>query len=295
MGWFGPHTGRRSHVSRILAALVDMIAGRGAHVLNQAADLRQGRSPHPRRRPPKQWVQGLIRQTWHVDGSAFAKAINNLDEETFQALYGRWDPLEPAQVAELFCASSVRWWIVGGRAARVGAPARNHEDTDVAVRINDLDELRNALSDWHLWEANSGTLRPLLPGDHLTEGCEQLWARRDAQHPWQLDLQLDRSTDEWVFKRDARIRVPWERALHTVNGIPYQRPEIALLHKAHLDRSKDWADLAAARLDPDARAWLANTLEQLGYHTWAHLARTGAGHERATPQRDKGSARDTHG
>src|SRR5215468_273167 len=175
MGWFGPHTGRRSHVSRILAALVDMIAGRGAHVLNQAADLRQGRSPHPRRRPPKQWVQGLIRQTWHVDGSAFAKAINNLDEETFQALYGRWDPLEPAQVAELFCASSVRWWIVGGRAARVGAPARNHEDTDVAVRINDLDELRNALSDWHLWEANSGTLRPLLPGDHLTEGCEQLW------------------------------------------------------------------------------------------------------------------------
>jgi hypothetical protein len=207
-------------------------------------------------------------------GSAFVKKINDLDEEAFQALYGRWDPLEPAQVAELFRAPSVRWWIAGGRAARAGAPDRHHEDIDVAVRIDDLDSLRKDLSDWHLWEANSGTLRPLLPGDHLTEGCEQLWARRNAQHPWQLDLVLDRSgEDEWVFKRDARIRVPWARALYTVNGIQYLRPEIALLHKAHLDRPKDKADLAAARLDPDARDWLAETLDQLGYRTWADLAR----------------------
>lgn len=209
-----------------------------------------------------------------MESSAFAKAINDLDEETFQSLYGRWSPLEPAEVAELFRASSVRWWIAGGRAARVGAPARRHEDTDVAVTINDLDQLRKDLSDWHLWEVSNGTLRPLLPGDHLTEGCEQLWARRDAQCPWQLDLLLDRSTYAWTYKRDARIRASWACALHTVNGIPYLRPEIALLHKAHLDRPKDRADLAAAKLDPDARDWLANTSEQLGYHTWARLART---------------------
>ena len=211
-----------------------------------------------------------------MDSSAFAQAVNALDEETFQALYGRWAPMEPAQVAELFRASSVRWWIAGGRAARLGAPARHHEDTDVAVGLSDFDELRIDLSDWHLWEANSGTLRPLLRGDQLTEGCEQLWARRDAQQPWQLDLLLDRSTDEWTYKRDARIRVSWERALHNVNGVPYLRAEIALLHKAHLDRPKDRADLAEAKLDPDARAWLVNTLEQLGYRSWAHQTRTGA-------------------
>ena len=227
-----------------------------------------------------------------MDGNTFAEAINSLDEETFQALYGRWVPLEPAQVAELFRATSVRWWIAGGRAARVGAPARHHEDTDVAVRLSDLDELRKDLSDWHLWEANSGTLRPLLPGDRLTEGCEQLWARRDAQQPWALDLLLDRSTDGWTYKRDPRIRVPWERALHTVNGIRYLRPEIALLHKAHLDRPKDRADLAAARLDPGGRTWLANTLEQLGHHTWAHSARTGAGHR---PAEHRGDTESTAG
>jgi hypothetical protein len=202
-------------------------------------------------------------------GDAFARTINNLDEETFQALYGRWDPLQPAQVAELFPAASVRWWIAGGRAARAGAAARQHEDTDVAVRIDDLGALRAHLSSWHLWETHGGTLRPLLPGNDMTSGCEQLWARRDAQHPWQLDLLLDRSHDEWVFKLDPRIRVPWQEALHMVNGIPHLRPEMALLHKAHLDRPKDRADLAAARLDPGAREWLTQALEQLGHHSWA--------------------------
>jgi hypothetical protein len=208
-------------------------------------------------------------------GSAFARAVNDMDEATFQALYGRWDPLSPGEVAELFAGFPVRWWVVGGRACRVGAPARHHEDTDVAVRRSDLDGLREALSGWHLWEAGSGALRPLLPGQPLTEGCHQFWVRRDAQHPWRLDLQLDPSNQEWAFKRDTSIRVPWRRAVQTVSGIPYLRPEIALLYKARHDRPKDRADLAAAVLDADARAWLADTLERLGYHTWARLARDG--------------------
>lgn len=144
-----------------------------------------------------------MRQTGPV-GSAFAKKVNDLDEAAFQALYGRWDPPPPAQVAGLLAGSGVRWWIAGGRDARAGAPARQHDDTDIAVRLSDLDGLRSHLSGWHLWEASSGTLRPLLPGDTLAPGCEQLWARRDAQHPWQLDLLLDRSDAEWVSKRDAR-------------------------------------------------------------------------------------------
>jgi hypothetical protein len=69
-------------------------------------------------------------------GSAFAKTINDLDEAAFQALYGPWDPPEPAQVAALLAGSGVRWWIAGGRAARAGAPARRHGDTDIAVRLD---------------------------------------------------------------------------------------------------------------------------------------------------------------
>jgi len=208
--------------------------------------------------------------------SAFGRAANDLDEETFQALYGPWDPLTPGRVVELFAGSAVRWWVVGGRAARMGAPPRPHDDTDVAISRSDLDDLRKALSDWHLWEANDGTLRPVLPGQPLSAECEQLWMRRDAQHPWRLDIQLDPSDQEWVFKRDTTIRVPWPGAVRTVDGVRYLRPEIALLYKARLDREKDRADLAAAALDADARAWLADTLDHLGHHTWANLARGAA-------------------
>ena len=89
----------------------------------------------------------------------FSQAVNDLDEERFQLLYGRCDPLEPAAVAALLTDSPpVRWHIAGGRAARVGAEPRHHDDTDVAVAMADLGRLRQALTGWHLWEANDGAL-----------------------------------------------------------------------------------------------------------------------------------------
>jgi hypothetical protein len=205
---------------------------------------------------------------------AFSRAVNELDEESFQLLYGRCEPLSPQQVADLFAPFRIHWFIAGGRAARVGAEPRHHEDLDVAASRADLAEVRRALAGFHLWEANSGSLRPLLPGTPLSEDCEQFWVRRDSEHPWQLDLLLDRSGDQWVFKRDPRVRLPWDQALHTVDGLPYLRPELALLHKAHLDRPKDRADLAAARLDPQARDWLVRTLELVGEHSWARALRS---------------------
>ena len=198
-----------------------------------------------------------------------------MDEGSFQALYGRWDPLHPAGVAALLEDSGVHWWIVGGRAARSGATPRHHEDTDVAIRLADLPALRSHLAGWHLWEPSEQSIRPLMPGAELRPGQEQLWLRRDAHHPWVADFQLQRHEHAWVFKKDPRIVLPWDRALHTVDGVHYLRPEVALLHKAHLDRPKDRADLAAAVLTSDARGWLAGTLELLGHHSWAHTVRTG--------------------
>jgi hypothetical protein len=203
---------------------------------------------------------------------AFARAINALTEEQFQSLYGPWDPLTPPQVAELLAGSSVRWWIAGGRAARVGAAAdRHHDDTDVAVDIADVEQLRRHLGGWDLWEAHDGTLRPLLPGDTLAKGRQQLWVRRNANQPWRVDVLLDKGGKEWVYKKDSSVRVPWEQALHVVDGVTYLRPELALLHKVHLDRPKDRADLAAAALEPDARTWLVDVLSRLGHHEWAEL------------------------
>ncbi len=204
--------------------------------------------------------------------------VRDLDAVSLQSWYGRWCPLDPAGVAALLAGSGVSWWIAGGWAARVGAAPRPHEDIDVAVPVADLPALRAHLeSAWHLWEAHDGSLRPLLPGQGMLPGREQLWLRRDSGSAWEVDLLLHAGeTGEWVFKRDSTVRLPWARALHTVDGIRYLRPEIALLHKAHLDRPKDRADLAAAVLEPGARAWLITQLQRRGHDTWAAMAASSA-------------------
>jgi hypothetical protein len=204
----------------------------------------------------------------------------DFDERSFQAWYGPISALSPPECATLLTGSGARWAIAGGRAARIGASvARHHEDIDIEVPASDVDRLRHHLRDWHLWQINDGALRPLLPADDLDSGVHQLWLRCDASHPWVADILLEPGTDEWVFRRDPRIRLPWPQAHQLVDGIPYVRPEIALLFKARHDRPKDRADLAAARVTEAGREWLIAQLQLLGHTTWAELAQQSAGPE----------------
>jgi hypothetical protein len=209
----------------------------------------------------------------------FREAVNQLDEASFHALYGPWDPMPPELLTGLLADCGARWLVAGGRAARAGAPPRHHGDTDVGVRAADFEAIRAVLGGWHLWEVDDGALKPLLPGVDLSPECTELWARREAGQPWRFELLLDRqSTDaEWVYKRDARVRLPWDQAVHAVGGVEYLRPELALLFKAKHDRPKDQADLLAAHLDPAARRWLADTLDLLGHREWARLTRRAGG------------------
>lgn len=198
----------------------------------------------------------------------------DFDEQSFQHWYGPIAGLDPRQVADLFSGSGLRWAIAGGRAARVGARAhRHHEDTDVEIPMVQLPALREHLAGWHLWEADDGALRPLLPADDLRPGVNQLWLRRNSSQPWVLDLLLvPGDGSEWVYRRDERLRLPWARAHHVVEGITYVKPEISLLFKAKQNRPKDREDLAAARLTEDGRAWLADRLREQGHAAWAELA-----------------------
>src|SRR6202021_1438843 len=113
---------------------------------------------------------------------------------------------------------------------------------------------------------------PISPSCWQTSGrsartrATRTCGKHAAGQPWRFELLLDRhSTDaEWVYKRDARVRLPWDKAAHNVDGVGPLRPEVALLFKAKHDRPKDRADLLAAQLDPSGRDWLADTLDLLG-------------------------------
>lgn len=187
-----------------------------------------------------------------------------MDEEAFQRLYGRWQPLEPNGVHDLLAHAPFRWWLAGGWAAELaGAAPRHHDDTDVVVLFDDLDAIRAHLRGFHLWEAHDGSLRPLLAADDLGPEREQLWVRREATEPWLLDLLLTKSDGgRWVFKRDDRITLPLADLGATTRGIPHLKPEVVLLHKAQRVRAKDERDFESLlpRLADDARRWLDDAL-----------------------------------
>ncbi|GAB3815623.1 hypothetical protein GCM10028820_13500 [Tessaracoccus terricola] len=193
--------------------------------------------------------------------------INDLSEEQFQALYGRWAPGTPADIARLFDGYEGLWWVAGGWALEAFTGiSRHHDDIDPEALREQLPLLQAHLAGrFHTWAASSGALKPLLPDDEpvLPDGCGQLWLRQDASSDWEFDLLLSTSTTtEWVYKRDPRIRMPIDDALWERDGIRYLQPELQLLLKAKGLRPKDQADFDATvpRLDARRRTWLADAL-----------------------------------
>jgi hypothetical protein len=164
-----------------------------------------------------------------VVGLCQDRLVDELSEEDFQQLYGRWQPFKPREVADLLDGAQFPWWIAGGWAAEAsGAPARK-----------------------------------LLPGDELRPEREGLWVRRNAESPWLCDLLLTRSRDgQWLFKRDARVSLPLDQLGRTIDGIPYLRPSVVLLHKAKALRDKDQQDFEGMlpRLANGERVWLEEAL-----------------------------------
>ena len=178
-------------------------------------------------------------------------------------------------VRERMGPAAFPWWVGGGWAAEAaGATPRAHEDTDLVILERDVPALRSHLADHHLWEAYDGSLRPLRPGEPLREGRTQLWVRRNGTSPWVLDILFSPSEgDEWLFKRDHRVRLPVDRLGWVApDGVSYLRPEVVLLFKAKHRRAKDGADLDSLlpRLDDVARRWLLEALAVAHPgHPWA--------------------------
>lgn len=199
-----------------------------------------------------------------------------LGEADFQALMGRWVATPPHEVAALMAGAPFRWWLAGGWAVELqGGRRRPHSDTDVAFLLRDLPLVRRFLEPLHLWAPTPWRLRPILPGTAMEPDEEQLWARRDASQPWLLDLLATPAEGEdWLFKKDERVRRPLDEVTRQVGGVPVLAAEVALLHKAGNDRERDRADLLAIRdqLAPSRLHWLREAVATVWPdHDWLDL------------------------
>jgi hypothetical protein len=157
------------------------------------------------------------------------------------------------------------WAVAGGWAIELAleTASRSHGDVDLAAFRADQGALRAHLHDWR-WECvGAGAIRPWPAGEWLASPVHELYAVQPGSGLRLEFLLNERDGENWVYRRDARIRLPLLRAVvPTAVGLPALAPEIALLYKAKSSRADDEVDFAAAapRLDVPARAWLADAL-----------------------------------
>jgi len=168
------------------------------------------------------------------------------------------------------------WYVAAGWAIELflGGQRREHEDLEIAVPNDRFDEVVDALSGLEIFViVGPGLAEPLASARKKLSSTHQTWVREPDTGVWRLDVFREPSDgDTWICRRDEAIRLPYDELIErTAAGIPYVRPEIALLFKAKHAREKDDGDLAAVvpRLAPERRRLLAELLERVHPgHRW---------------------------
>lgn len=191
----------------------------------------------------------------------------------------RWEPWTPTEVADRLRGVTAPWYVLAGWALDLflGRQTREHEDLEIGVPQDRFPEIRTALGDLELVVVGDGEAWPL--SDESLAAHRQTWVR-EPSGPWRLDVIRERwDSDDWVYRRDARIRRHGARAItRTSDGVPFLQPEVVLLFKAKAVRPKDQLDfdVVVPELEHGSREWLSDALrvthpdhpwlERLGSH-----------------------------
>jgi hypothetical protein len=202
------------------------------------------------------------------------------DAGPFEPDLSLWDAWTPAEVARRLAGVTAPWYIAGGWAIDLflGGQYREHEDIEVGVPFNRFAEVAAVLAGFEFFVPVSGPgnglVWPLDQADDNVEDHHQTWVREPATGQWRMDIFREPSDgDTWISRRDARIRLPYQDLIeHTSDGIPYCRPEVALLFKAkypELPKNQRDFDAALPRLGPERRQWLRESIALLHPgHPW---------------------------
>lgn len=188
--------------------------------------------------------------------------------------------------AELFRAAKVmhgfrgRWGIAGGWAIDlfVGRQLRPHADIDVAILRDDQAALHDHLSGARIEKVVDRELVPWESGERLELPVHEIhvtWA--DGFHLEFLLNEYDGESQEWLFRRDPRIRRSVDSVFSMGRGLPRLSPEVVLLYKSKGTGPKDDAGFAAAigLMTPEQRGWVRDALTATSpEHHWLAVLTT---------------------
>ncbi|SEJ71931.1 hypothetical protein [Demequina mangrovi] len=183
-----------------------------------------------------------------------------------------WDALSAEAVADLLAPSGARWWLSGGVALDrwLGQAIRPRENVDVSALPGDLAALLDALpSTLSAWVPDGEAFMPIAQAEDDAD-LQPVLIRDDATGAWVLRINLeDGAPRAWVYRRDARLQLPWDRAVLDIGGIPTGAPEVQLVWKCFSPRPEDDADKEAVlpRLSDESRAWWERALLTVHPHS----------------------------
>jgi hypothetical protein len=180
-----------------------------------------------------------------------------------------WDAWSPQELARRLRDVGAPWRVSAGWAIDLflGGQRREHEDLEIGVPRDRFGEIAAALGELDFHVVTRGRAEPVPEAAGLMETSHQTWGLDRAATLWRVDIFREPfDGDHWLARRDETIRLPYDELIeHTADGIPYERPEVALLFKAKHSRPKDEADLAAVlpRLSRERRELLRGWIEQV--------------------------------
>jgi len=180
---------------------------------------------------------------------------------------GRHAPLSLPELSDVMRGATFRWCLAGGLAVdcALGRTTREHDDLDIAVFRREENSVRDWFAAWELWGAGcSGSgLDRLDSAKPLRRDLHEIWCRRLPDEPWRLELLIEESSaDEWLYRRNHRITLPFAAVICEIQGLPVMALEAVLLYKAKSPRDRDLADFNAAlpQLTAPQRGWLKMAL-----------------------------------
>jgi hypothetical protein len=186
-----------------------------------------------------------------------------------------WHPEEAAQQLEEIDAP---WCVAAGWAIDlfVGYERREHDDLEISAPAGAFPQIQSLLGALEFYAVGDGEVAALTESPERLAETHQTWGLDRTAYEWRLDVFREPSANgEWVCRRDGQIRLPYDELIErTADGIPYVRPEVALLFKAKAAREKDEDDLrdALPLLGSSRRALLRKWLERVHPgHAWLEL------------------------
>jgi hypothetical protein len=189
-----------------------------------------------------------------------------------------WRAWRPEEAARRLEGVDVPWCIAAGWAIDlfVGRERRNHEDLEIAVPKHAFVQVHEALAELEWYVVGDGEATALAKSPARVAETHQTWGLDRTAFEWRIDVFREPSADgHWICRRDESIRLRYDELIErTADGIPYVRPEVALLFKAKAARPKDKDDLrdALPLLDPSRRALLRDWIAYVHPgHAWLEL------------------------